>query len=304
MRYIKYIVLIIICAFLISYIINHLDDFKLIANIHLFYIPHIIIFIIIFNILNSIQLKYLLQFYNIDIKIFDSFAITCISCFLNIILPMRGGAGYRAVYLKRNFGLNYSDFILSFLSIYVVTFGIGAILSLFFFYPLLSTNNGILVKIFLIFTILGFLYLTLFNVKTSKFFPKFINKTICSWQKLNSNKLLMLKIYLITFINYILIAVILFFEFNSFMPNLVSLVESFYYSIFSVFSLFVSITPGSLGIREVFLMYCSTLLDIKPIYSINVSIIDRILGFLTLFFLSAFFVLFYNKKFSLRLKNN
>jgi uncharacterized membrane protein YbhN (UPF0104 family) len=68
-------------------------------------------------------LLYLLMFRKLGARIsyWESFSLTTLSIAANLFLPLRGGAGLRAVYLKRVYGLRYTKFAASLLVFYVLS---------------------------------------------------------------------------------------------------------------------------------------------------------------------------------------
>ena len=68
--------------------------------------------------------------FGIDLHFFEYFSISIITSIGNIFLPMKGGAGFRAVYLKSRYDFDYSYFLSSLAANYLVVFGVSSAVAL------------------------------------------------------------------------------------------------------------------------------------------------------------------------------
>lgn len=64
------------------------------------------------------------------VSIPESVSLATLSIAANLLLPLRGGAGFRAIYLKRIHGLSYSKFAASLLVFYVLSVVVSSVICL------------------------------------------------------------------------------------------------------------------------------------------------------------------------------
>ena len=72
-----------------------------------------------------------------------------------------------------------------------------------------------------------------------------------------------------------------------------SLISNFVYNIVSQVSIFASITPNSIGIKEFFLVISNEFIGLSTIEVFNLAIMDRVTDFLSLL---LFIVVYYSFK--------
>jgi uncharacterized protein (TIRG00374 family) len=265
------------------------DYFKLIEPIWL--IASGIVFIITIY-ANSIVLTILLEIYGIDIK--NSFTVTTASAFLNYFLPMRGGAVYRSIYLNKLYNFNYPDFIASFFGTYIIVFLANSIFNLLIL--LLVWIQYSIFNIFLFGLFIGILFGTLllllykkeihleskrFNFITSK-----ANKIIKGWQVLNRNPRAIGKLAFVIIVINILTALQLSIIFKGFGQE-VDLLKTALLSSTSFISIFVNITPGSIGITEGIMAFVASITDIDVNLIVSAQVIRRLTEALILFILGG-----------------
>ena len=113
----------IICLILLAfYIRSHLADFKNISSVSFSYTLIIGLVSALSLIVNGLFLKALTIDFGIDLNFAEYFSLSIVTSFGNIFLPMKGGAGFRAVYLKSRYNFDYSYFLSSLAGNYLVAF--------------------------------------------------------------------------------------------------------------------------------------------------------------------------------------
>ena len=116
--------------FMYSYVRNNLSDFTKISEISLPYVLLIGCVCLAMLVVNGFFLKVLTVSFGINLNFFEYFSISIITSFGNIFLPMKGGAGFRAVYLKSRYDFDYSYFLSSLAANYLVVFGVTSVAAL------------------------------------------------------------------------------------------------------------------------------------------------------------------------------
>jgi uncharacterized membrane protein YbhN (UPF0104 family) len=198
----------------------------------------------------------------------DGFLVTAYSTLVNFFGPLQSGPGFRAVYIKKKFGISLKS--------------IG-IASLFYygFYALFS----------LLFLLLGFAQAWVGLVvllAAGAFVLGFIRRKLASAEAKNLvHPKLIAGVGLVTLFQVLLISVIYFIELRS-IDAVVSYKQALIYTGAANFGMFVSLTPGAIGIRESFLLFAERLHHIPDSTVLAASLLDRAVYFV---FLGGLFVI-------------
>lgn len=249
---------------------------------------------------NALFLKVMLDKFKVRIPVLDSFNITVLSTIGNYFTPFRGGIGVRAVYLKKNFKLKYSRFVSTIFGTYIVVFMINSlagILGLFLIQQTTDKTNSLLYLFFiLLFASTVFLSLVKLpklelNIKFLKPVFKIVNRIQTGWETLAGDYKTLVQLSALTVLNIVIALISTWIEFNAIGVNL-SLPSLILYVAISSTSLLVSITPGSLGIREAILALFSNVMNITNEQVLQVAVIDRAVVFVVLAALYVFLKIF------------
>lgn len=195
-----------------------------------------------------------------DLPIKDSLALTIYSTVANFFGPLQSGPGLRALYLKTKIGLRIRDYTYAML-FYYATFGIVNLSLLFVTsYPLL-TLLGVIVSAVALYG----------GVQKSRF---------------RHRLRFIFVVYVMTFTQIALMGVVNFVELHA-TQTAASLMQTLVYTASANLSLFVSFTPGGIGIREAFIIFAQSLHHISLTSIVAAGVLDR--AFYVLF-LAALFV--------------
>lgn len=298
----------IFCAiffFIVNYFINHLDDLKIIKNITLLNILLIQISNLAILILNGIFMNITISPLGINLSFREYTSISVLSTFGNIFLPFQGGMGLRAIYLKSRHDFSYTLFISTLAGNYIIIFNVISIVGLIGMSILYFTRFYFNIIIFFIY-ILMFIASTFcifFYPKNFPFIPflwiknKF-QRVIDGWLIIKKSIHNIIYLYIVTIVNFSISVLITYFEFK--MLNItdmsgfqITLMQSLFISLIMTLSLFTSITPASLGIKEGLVMLTSQIVNIAPSHALAVTILDRVINFsllLTLAYPASYFL--------------
>lgn len=275
------------------YFLQNFNEFRQLKIINQIYLIPIFILILLFLTTNGIVLKYFLEPFKIKLKFKEWFGLSIITTMGNYLTPFRGGAISRAAYLKKKHKFSYTYFLSSLAGIYVIVFLINSfigILTMLILWLYLGLFNLLLTLIFsIIFLVL--LAIITFSPKLKKTKYKIINKiieVINGWHKIKSNKKVLLIITLASFINIIIMILVMFLEFKVFGID-VTLLDTLLLSIVSTLTLFVSITPGSIGIKEALVAATATIISISTTHALVISILDRFINIVIVLMLGPVF---------------
>lgn len=261
--------------------------FKEITTIKIEYIVPIAILMFFFQYLNGVFLKILVKPYKIDLK--EHFPLSISANFLNTVIPLKGGTGMRAIYMKKKYDLKYSDFLSSLFGNYVIVFLVCAILGLTVFsiiYFIYGIYNLFLFLLFgaILFGTLASLKLT-FKFKKENFITKRINRVLKGWEIIKNHKRIIPKLIIIPILGRLLYTLIILFAFAGIGIE-ISFWQALYLSVFQLLALFINITPGSLGITETFFYLSSEIVKIQPEIALLVALIIRGINLILLLILA------------------
>ncbi|MHC1729156.1 MAG: YbhN family protein [Syntrophobacteraceae bacterium] len=306
------IVLLACVCLLAFYIWRHLSDFENLTNISIYYVLLIGCFWLFPLFLQGLSLKTITIDFGIDLCFREYFSISVMTSFGNIFLPMSGGAGFRAVYLKSKYDFSYANFVSSLAGTYVVSFNVASQIALAgmailyfqtgaFNYPV----SGVFVTI-LLFT----LWAIVSPPASLDWLPigwlkEHLTQLLNGWHTLRRSRKTVLKLLVWTLLYIFLSAVITWLEFSAFrmkdsFGNPIGYLQSLIFVSIGSLSGLVSITPGAFGIRESLLMFSSQFLGISPAQALAVVLLDRSVGFVVVALLSTFASITLKKR--LRLK--
>lgn len=202
-----------------------------------------------------------------ELPLKKSLFLTIYSALANFFGPLQSGPGVRAVYLKRTIGLRVREY----------TFA-----TLFYYFAYGSINASLLfINSWPILTVLGIiLSIVLIIVGTKKFHFG------------NRGKYVFI-IYLVAIAQVLITTTVYFTELHATSPAAhYSYLQALVFSASGGLSMFVSLTPGGIGIREAFIVFTQSLHHIPLSSVIAAGILDRafyILFLVLLFIISSSF---------------
>ncbi len=295
--FITYLTFIILTVF---FFVSNKEGFRKISGIPLYYI--VIMFILAFLTLyiNGIKINLLTKFYNIKLNLKEYFGLSVITTMGNYIIPARGGAYLRAVYLKKKHNLSYLKFISTFGAILVISFFtislIGLISIMIFtknFNPFDSLLKSLFSIIFIINAILLFISIKLKELKNK--FLNYIVRTINEWERIRNKKRLVVNLIMLDIILVMLMAgrmLITFHILNSGISFFQGIIMG---SLILILTL-INITPGNIGIKEAVIIFSTKITNTQENTLILVALLDRITTIIPVFILGVIFTYILIKK--------
>ncbi len=309
-KYISAFLTVLLLLFFGFYLYQNPEILRELRGIKLIYILLISISFITVFLLEGFFIQIILRAFRRDISVKESFYLSTLSRIGNYLLPMRAGAIFRATYLKKKYNFDYSKFLSTLYGYYIILFllysllGVGA-LGLKW---VLNDQKYLLLLLFFIILFLGMLFLMFVRFpfekivkKEDSFFGKvfkFLNRFIKSWDMIVKNRRLLFQLALVTFGNILINTIIIFIEFIS-LGITVKFLDLILYSTLSGVSLLVSLTPGSLGVREAVFLISSQSIGLSQEQILQLAIVDRGILFILLFIMMVFTMIFL-KEFKLK----
>ena len=305
-KYIKILITVAVVGYFVYYFFSNKDDFLLVLSTPLTYILLIGLFYSLIFLLNGIFIKAILKSFKKTISVFESFYVSVMSSLGNYFLPMRGGAVLRSVYLKKKFNFAYSHFISTLYGYYIIVFLVNsflALLALVFIniryeivsIPLYFFFGGL----FVFMLILSLIKFPVDRIKESgkgfiKRLFRAIKNILSGWNRIVGNKQLFLSLIVITILTFVVHILLFWIEFLALRIES-SFISIVLYNCLSGVSLLVSLTPGSLGIREGIFVITSDILGITKEQVMQLALLDR--GVMVLILIGVFVILYILERF-------
>ena len=311
LKYLKIFITVGILLYFVWYFYKNQEDFLLVLSTDRKYILALFFLNSLSFLLNGIFIKVILERFKKTITVGESFYISVISSLGNYFLPMRGGAVIRSVYLKKKFDFSYSHFVSTLYGNYIIVFLVNAFVALLSLIVIQLNTEVISYPLYIFFGALfvGMLILSTFEIpiyriKDTKLvfvnkIKKIITDILNGWNIIISDRKLLLSLILLTFGNFIFMTIIFWIEFLALNIE-TTLVSVILYNCISGVSLLVSLTPGSLGIREGLFIITSDILGISNSEVLQLALLDRSVIVISLVLL---FTVFYIVRLSIKIKN-
>lgn len=196
-----------------------------------------------------------------------SLALSAYSTLVNFFGPLQSGPGFRAIYLKHVVGLKIKDYVAASLIHYLMFALISGVL-------LLIGTTALWAALGVVVAASGLAFVVW-------------RRSIKRFTLSAGRRVLLIWLVLATAAQIATTATIYFVELKALDPS-ISLLQALSYTGAANFALFVSLTPGAIGIREAFLLFSSSLHGIDQQVVLAASVIDRGIFFV---FLGILFVL-------------
>ncbi len=287
----------------ILYLNKHFADFEQLASAgisNIWFIAVLFLLIVGNLFLNGKMLKYLLLPFGIKLKELESFAISVITSFYNLITPFRGGAGARAFYLNKKHNFSYTHFLSTLSAVYILAFlvgsfaGLASIFFIWFYYGLFNIYIFILltgISSFLLFVIIFPFKL---KKRKNKWLNRFVN-VINGWHLIRNNKKIVSAALANSIVQLIFGAIIIIITYSIFNID-IGVSKATFIAAISVISLLVSITPGNIGIGDAIDVFSANIIGIDVTGAISATVLKRAILLLVLFILGPIFSFILFKK--------
>lgn len=223
----------------------------------------------------------------------ESFLLSVVTGFYNMITPFRGGMAVRAVYLKKKYDFAYVHFLASLSAVYVLTFLVASLLGI------ISTiwiyfETGVMSWI--LFLVFGAVFLAMiviiffspqFKERKNVWANRFI-KVINGWHLIKRNRRVISVTSFVTLIQILLSSLMMWLQFKVFGIEFGFIAAVFLSSISSL-SILIGLTPGNLGIQEAIVVFSASTIGISTTESLSAALLGRAVGLVVLFVLGPIF---------------
>lgn len=288
----RVVLLILFAALFAWFFVNHREEFSILTSIPIAILAAIAVCQLAVILTNVVFQIILLKTYEVDMSWFDSFVVIVKSSVINFFGFLQGGTGYRAYYLKKNYGVEYKNFALLFAANYLVVFTIGAFFGFFgSLLQLISNNNfanalSTLVFAGITLSLIGMMFLKPTKLPaTNRLFRK-VREVLSGWESLLGDKRRIFILFLIGFVQFWALAGAFYFELHA-IGATTSIAGLMIYSAIAGFSILVALTPAAIGIRETLLIFAKQSLGVGISTIILSATVDRVVYFFLLLLLAV-----------------
>ena len=286
-------ILLVLIVLAVLYLRENLNEFGKLRFVSPMIIVALVLLFIFGYFLIGIVTKKLLRPLGVYLGVFESFALSIVTGFYNLITPFRGGMAVRAVYLKKKHNFSYTNFFSSLSASYVLIFlsaGIMGLLSSGIIY----FNEGIfspVVSLIFLGVSLSLLFVIIFSPRMNEgkgFILDKIAKILNGWYLIRKDRGLLFFITIISIFQLLLSSLMLYLEFYVFGIE-ISFVKALFLSSIGLLGLIIAITPAGLGIQEAVAVFSASTIGISPVESLSVALLGRGVSVVVLFILGPIF---------------
>ncbi len=287
------IVLIVLLAWLGYYIYLNWHDFEQLSLVSPWLLVALIALFVLTYFFIAVVNNALLRALNVKMPLGESFMLSVVTGFYNLITPFRGGMAVRAVYLKKKYNFAYVHFLASLSAVYVLTFLVASLLgivSTFWIYSETGMFSWILFWVFAVVFVgmLGIIFVSpKFREHKNKWLNRFI-KVINGWHLIKHNKRVIFVTSFVTLIQILLGSLMMWLQFRVFGIE-VSFVSAIFLSAIGSLSLLIGLTPGNLGVQEAVVVFSASTIGISTAQALSAALLGRAVGLVVLFALGPIF---------------
>lgn len=298
-RYRRQLLGLFVLAIFLLYFIKNKESFKLLLDIRPLYLIGVAMCYVAIVITNGLFIKYIIEPFKKYISVRESARVSLISSLGNFFASSGAGLGFRAVYLKKIHKLSYSDYMTTLYGNYLLIFIINAMFGLLSL-VLVSNQSSLQFKGAVIFfagllaVSLVLCFVQLPKSLGTRIKNKFVAKTLkylqnmtAGWNKIVRDRTLLLHLSTLVSIQLGLTIAIGWLEFSSLNIS-IGFPELLLFSVLGSLSIFVSLTPANLGVKEGIYLLTAGVIGITTPQIVSIALVDRGILFGTLFLLWVF----------------
>jgi len=279
-----------IIAFFVFYIRGHWSEFSQIKVVSWWALIGALLLVPLSFYIQGLIIKIVVQPFGIDLKFREYFGLLAVTLMGNFLIPF-SGLGFRGIYLKKVYKFSYADFMTTLIAVWVINFLIyspGGLIGLIFLKYRLGIFDWRLATIFL--GVWAISILALFPLKLTKIKNRlvaFINQALGRWQKFQTPTLIQNLVYL-TIIQFFITALIFYLCYRIYGFK-INFMDTFLPNSLGLYSFFIRLVPGNLGIFELAVVYPSKVLGLSAAQGLSVSAANRLVNLVWTFALGLIF---------------
>lgn len=275
------------------YIRGHGSEFGDILNLSLPLVAALCCVLFIDTIVLGLFTKVLMEYLGVHLTFREWYGLSIVSNLWNYIIPFQGGAGARAIYLKKVHNFAVPHFLGTMLALYFISFFVNAVIGLFcmlYIYLQYHYTNMIVLYFFAVVFVTTSL-LMLFSPKVPEFKHWFLNKiseVINAWYGIRRHRALVLRLILVILLHALFELLTVYYGFKAYGVSL-SFFKCLLLSTLLAFSVLIKITPGSLGITEGIIVFGAQIFGIPAVQSLLAAGLIRVVNLVLIFTLGPIY---------------
>lgn len=281
------------------YFFLNIHKFKILLHANLYLLVVIVLFDFLNIASNGLFVKFSLRPFRKHISTVESTYVALISSVGNFFAPVGSGFGFRAVYLKKRHGLAYGDYMATLYGNYIIVFLVNSFFGLLALYLLRAHHSNEFFVLVMVFGGVFLVSLLLSLIKVPSHLlerdikNKYMNKLakiffqmLDGWNGIVANRLLMIQLILLVMVNFLFSLLVAKTEIVA-LHLTISFPALLLFSVLGSLSLFVSVTPANLGVKEAIYLFSSTVIGFSVPQILSIALIDRGVLFVVLVVLWA-----------------
>ncbi|MFH2139018.1 MAG: lysylphosphatidylglycerol synthase domain-containing protein [Candidatus Omnitrophota bacterium] len=299
--FLKIILLTVVGIFSVNFIRQHPDAFKKIWQLEFLEFVNLSALILVGFALQGYVLKILLEYFNIKLSVKEWFGLRILNTYSNYLF-IKGGPVVKGIYLKKNYNLKYSCFLL--VLIYQVLLQLGcasfiALLGAFYQYQYYGSFNLIIFAFFVCVLLAVIVIFLLPERIISKFKMNDPDINLVEYVNIFKSKKILIKCSILGLASVLLMCYRIFLmQGMIFEPIPFSLAVIIVTA--GIFSGVIALTPAALGIREAIMAYTASVTGGSLIETATVGSLDRGLTMMWIFPLGIVLSIWYSKNSNLK----
>jgi len=277
-KWLKNIIGFLILGALLWYLVSHWDKLKVLLKLSVreLFSMYFLWFLVMFN--SAFVVQFLVKALGIKPDFWDMVRLNHAALLLNYV-PMKFGTLFRANYLKHHYGLGYTHFATFFLYTTFLTTATASAIGLIILagiYGLDGYENKVLAGIFALTVIasLLFLFIPLPLPRGQRRIIKLLRNFLSGREQISKEKKTVLLASMLLALNFLLVA----FRIGIIYHSMGKDIHFGGYLILGALGfvvLFIGLTPGSLGIRELVLSFGAVVLGVPFEVGLLAAMVDR-----------------------------
>jgi uncharacterized membrane protein YbhN (UPF0104 family) len=286
--------ILLICLLWIGlYIRNNPSDFSGIRELSAGVVAILAVVLIIDTIILGLFNKVLMDHLEVPLKFKEWYGLSIVSNLWNYILPFRGGAGIRALYLKKVQLFSVSDFLGTMLALYFISFLVNSFIGLFCVFTIYFKYTVIHIPISFFFGVVfilmgGSIFLSPKIPYAKNWFLEKVFSVLRSWDNIRKEGDLIARLILVVVVHAVLELLTVYASFAAYSIQ-ASLIQCLFISTIFSFSVLLKITPGSLGITEALMVIGANTFGITPGQSLLAAGLIRAVNMCLIFLIAPIF---------------
>jgi len=289
---------VIIVIVLALYIWKHQEVFRIIGTIKWPFMGCIALIWIVNMLVGGLKNKVFLQLFGVELSFKEWFGLRIVSLMTNHLIPFQGaGMTTNAVYLKKRHRFSYSGFTSIAMAHYHLSFLVSSSLGVLVVGGIYLKHNVFMLNMCILF--LSILFGILIGIliipkllasvsSTQNSFLKILKTSLEGWQRIRSDRELILKMTLLILMVLLIQALRFYVGYKALSLN-VSVLPLLLLAIVNEYSSLIRITPGNLGIRETVIALVSKVIGIGFDEGLVLGAILRGVNMIMIFILGPLF---------------